>query len=268
MANCGLGRCAAATSESGPRDALPHGPSRRVCTLCGSAVSTLASSRGVILRQAFNSAHLTLLHIERSAGFPDARPRPGRPNDDLSCRFCFSLFRKQSQLFHSMLSQGVCRGRQCACRASRGQASHCQPNRRALLAAPGVAAVLSVHTQGALAFEAPPPGFSRHSDRLDGYSFAYPESWITVTTSGNDVCYRNPRVADENLFVEVSSPSSSSYSSVADLGKPADASTRLRTQFLTEYMSTRLGVRREIQPLFAEARTGEARLSTWVVVRD
>lgn len=112
----------------------------------------------------------------------------------------------------------------------------------------------------AQAFEEAPAGFYRHSDRLDGYAFAYPDSWIIVTTSGNDVFYRNSRVADENVFVDISSPSSSKYESVKDLGTPEDASKRLEEQFLTELMSTRLGVKREIEPVFARSRTGMSTL--------
>lgn len=108
----------------------------------------------------------------------------------------------------------------------------------------------------ALAFEKAPDGFLLHRDILDGYSFSYPDSWSVVTTSGNDVFYKNPRVADENVFVAISSPSSSKYKTVADLGTPADAAKRLEAQFLTEYMSTRIGVRREVNVLSAESREG------------
>jgi PsbP len=103
-----------------------------------------------------------------------------------------------------------------------------------------------------------PPGFVLHKDRLDGYTFAYPDSWSIVTTSGNDVFYRNPRVADENVFVAISSPSSSKFKSVADLGSPNDAAKRLEEQFLTEFMSTRLGVKREVNVLSANSRQGDS----------
>ena len=108
----------------------------------------------------------------------------------------------------------------------------------------------------AQAFEQVPAGFYRHSDKLDGYTFAYPDSWIIVTTSGNDVFYRNSRVADENVFVDISSPSSSKYDSVKDLGTPEAAGKKLEEQFLTELMSTRLGVKREIEPVYARSRAG------------
>lgn len=45
--------------------------------------------------------------------------------------------------------------------------------------------------------------------RLDGYSFIYPEQWAAVTSSGNDIFLRNPFNVEQNLFVDISSPSSS-----------------------------------------------------------
>lgn len=43
-----------------------------------------------------------------------------------------------------------------------------------------------------------------------------------MTSSGNDIFLRNPRNIDENLFVDMSSPSSSRYESVIDLGTPQE----------------------------------------------
>mmetsp|Transcript_24278 Transcript_24278/g.67511 ORF Transcript_24278/g.67511 Transcript_24278/m.67511 type:complete len:261 (-) Transcript_24278:115-897(-) len=105
-----------------------------------------------------------------------------------------------------------------------------------------------------LAAFAPPAGYRLHVDKLDGYRFIFPETWITVTTSGNDVCYRNPASIEENLFVNISSPSSSKYQSVADLGSPEKAAQRLKDQYLDEFMSTRIGVRRETEVVSAQAR--------------
>ena len=51
--------------------------------------------------------------------------------------------------------------------------------------------------------------------------------------------------ADENVFVSVSSPSTSRYDSVRDIGTPQEAAGKYLTQCLNELMSTRLGVRRE-----------------------
>lgn len=106
----------------------------------------------------------------------------------------------------------------------------------------------------ASAFTPPPPGLRFHRDKLDGYSFFYPEDWSPVTTSGNDVFFRNPFNAEENVFVDVSSPSSSRYASPADLGSPADAAARILDQFLEEFMSTRIGVRKNAEVVSAEAR--------------
>ena len=108
----------------------------------------------------------------------------------------------------------------------------------------------------ALAFVKVPEGYLLHRDILDGYSFYFPDSWSVVTTSGNDVFYKNPRVADENVFVAISSPSSSKFKTVADLGSPEDAAKRLKAQFLIEYMSTRIGVKREVDVISAESRKG------------
>ncbi|GAB4816689.1 hypothetical protein N2152v2_003735 [Parachlorella kessleri] len=105
-------------------------------------------------------------------------------------------------------------------------------------------------------------GYRYHQDKLDGYSFFYPESWLPVTTSGNDVFFRNPSNIEENLFVDVSSPSSSKYSSVEDLGSPQDAAQRLLDQasrgspvFFDEFMSTRLGIKRAAEVVDASSRT-------------
>ena len=63
-------------------------------------------------------------------------------------------------------------------------------------------------------------------------------------TAGNDAAYRSPLDVEENLFVTISSPSTSRYASVADLGPPSAAAEATLTQYLTELMSTRLGVKR------------------------
>ena len=100
----------------------------------------------------------------------------------------------------------------------------------------------------------PLKGFRAHEDKLDGYSFLYPDDWIPVTTSGNDVFYRSPLDVDTNLFVDVSSPSSSRYESVRDLGTPQEAAEQTLRQYLTELMSTRIGVRRSGEVLSAAER--------------
>ena len=109
----------------------------------------------------------------------------------------------------------------------------------------------------ALAFSPPPPGYQRHEDKLDGYTFLYPESWSPVTSSGNDCFYRNSFNAEENLFVDVTSPSSSKYPSIDSLGSPAEVAERLKGEYLDEFLSTRIGVRREGKVVDAVRREGE-----------
>jgi hypothetical protein len=107
------------------------------------------------------------------------------------------------------------------------------------------------------AFTLAPPGYRAHLDRLDGYNFTYPEDWAPVTSSGNDIFLRNPFNIDENLFVDISSPSSSRYKSVEDLGTPEAAAQKLLDQYLNqEFMSTRIGVRREGKVMSANSRVG------------
>lgn len=106
-------------------------------------------------------------------------------------------------------------------------------------------------------FTPPPQGFRAQVDILDGYRFFYPEGWIGVTSSGNDCFLRNPRNIDECVFVDFSSPSSSRYNAVTDLGTPQDTANKILDQFLTkEFMSTRLGIKREGSVLSASSREG------------
>lgn len=76
-----------------------------------------------------------------------------------------------------------------------------------------------------------------------------------MTTTGNDVYYRSPFSIEESLFVDVSSPSSSKYTNVADLGTPEEVAKATLKQYLEEFMSTRLGVRREGEVISASSRT-------------
>ncbi|CAI5483977.1 unnamed protein product [Closterium sp. Yama58-4] len=106
----------------------------------------------------------------------------------------------------------------------------------------------------ALPFLLPLSGFRLYVDRLDGYSFFYPDSWIEVRGSGQDCFFRSSFNLDENVSVEVSSPSSSRFASVRDLGDPQAAGQRVEKQLLTEFMSTRLGVRREATLISSASR--------------
>ncbi|KAI3708888.1 hypothetical protein L2E82_38428 [Cichorium intybus] len=104
-----------------------------------------------------------------------------------------------------------------------------------------------IFSEGNFAFAQPSVsvGFREYIDTFDGYSFNYPKNWIQVRGANADIFFRDPFVLDENLSVEVSSPSSSKYKSVEDLGPPEEAGKAVLRQYLTEFMSTRLGVKRE-----------------------
>ncbi|CAA0834645.1 PsbP domain-containing protein 1- chloroplastic [Striga hermonthica] len=100
-------------------------------------------------------------------------------------------------------------------------------------------------------------GFREYIDSFDGYSLKYPQNWIQVRGAGADVFFRDPFVLDENVSVDISSPSSSNYSSVEDLGSPEEAGKKVLRQYLTEFMSTRLGVRRESRILSTSSRVAD-----------
>ncbi|BBN00241.1 photosystem II oxygen-evolving enhancer protein 2 [Marchantia polymorpha subsp. ruderalis] len=106
-------------------------------------------------------------------------------------------------------------------------------------------------------FDASATSFRQYNDRFDGYSFRYPEGWIQVRGAGADVFFRDPVNLDENVVVEFSSPSSSRYKSVEDLGTPEQAAEKVLNQYLTEFMSTRIGVRRESSIVSTTSRVGE-----------
>ncbi|KAK3140015.1 hypothetical protein QOZ80_5AG0394130 [Eleusine coracana subsp. coracana] len=100
--------------------------------------------------------------------------------------------------------------------------------------------------------------FREYIDTFDGYSFLYPKNWIQVRGAGADIFFRDPFVLDENLSVEMSSPSSSKYVTVEDLGPPPEkAAEKVLKQYLTEFMSTRLGVRRESNVLSASSKVAD-----------
>lgn len=103
----------------------------------------------------------------------------------------------------------------------------------------------------------PSVGFREYLDTFDGYTFKYPQSWIRVRGSGADIFFRDPYILDENLSMEFSSPSSSRYKSVEDLGSPQAAGEKVLRQYLTEFMSTRLGVRRESNILSTSSRIAD-----------
>lgn len=88
-----------------------------------------------------------------------------------------------------------------------------------------------------------------------------------LQTSGNDAFYRNPYNVEECLFVNITSPSSSSYDSVRSLGTPQQAAERLRQQYLSEFMSTRLGSQKKVDILSASSREADGRMYYDVEVR-
>lgn len=104
-------------------------------------------------------------------------------------------------------------------------------------------------------FIIPPQGYRSYVDRMDGYSFFYPDDWVQVRGAGADVFFRDPSTLDENLSVNISSPSSSRFAAVSDLGTPSEAAEIILKQYLTEFMSTRLGVMRESQVISTISRT-------------
>ncbi|KAL2924747.1 PsbP domain-containing protein 1 chloroplastic [Bienertia sinuspersici] len=81
--------------------------------------------------------------------------------------------------------------------------------------------------------------------------------FLTVKGAGADIFFRDPFVLDENLSVDISSPSSSNYKSVEDLGPPEEAGKNVMRQYLTEFMSTRLGVRRESNILSTSSKVAD-----------
>ncbi|XP_077219320.1 photosystem II reaction center PsbP family protein [Tasmannia lanceolata] len=108
-----------------------------------------------------------------------------------------------------------------------------------------------------IAFAETSIGFREYLDAFDGYTFKYPQNWIQVRGAGADIFFRDPFVLDENISVEISSPSSSRYKSVEDLGPPQAAAEKVLKQYLTEFMSTRLGVRRESNVLSTSSRVAD-----------
>ena len=68
---------------------------------------------------------------------------------------------------------------------------------------------------------------------------------MKLQSTGNDVAYRSLLRPDQNLFVNISSPSTSKFETVRDVGSPEEAGDFILRQYLKEFMSTRIGVVRE-----------------------
>ncbi|KAK8545398.1 hypothetical protein V6N13_066684 [Hibiscus sabdariffa] len=116
---------------------------------------------------------------------------------------------------------------------------------------------VGLHDEIAFAEPSSSVEFREYIDTFDGYSLKYPQNWIQVRGAGADIFFRDPFVLDENLSVEMSSPSSSRYKTVEDLGPPEEAGKKVLKQYLTEFMSTRLGVRRESNILSTSSRVAD-----------
>ncbi|XP_062203825.1 psbP domain-containing protein 1, chloroplastic-like [Phragmites australis] len=78
-------------------------------------------------------------------------------------------------------------------------------------------------------------------DAFDGYTFLYPKSWIQSTRT--------------EILRNV--PISVSTGSVEDLCPPEKAAEKVLKQYLTEFMPTRLGVRRESNVLSASSKVAD-----------
>ncbi|XP_078446815.1 photosystem II reaction center PsbP family protein [Wolffia australiana] len=128
-------------------------------------------------------------------------------------------------------------------------------NIMSLMASTVVLPYSTMENQAALAVSS--PVYREYLDNFDGYTFKYPQNWIQVRGSGADIFFRDPFILDENISVEASSPSSSRYKSVEDLGTSQDAGEKVLKQYLTEFMSTRLGVRRESSILSTSSRVAD-----------
>lgn len=67
--------------------------------------------------------------------------------------------------------------------------------------------------------------------------------------------------------MNITSPSSSKFDSVQSLGTPQQAAERLRQQYLSEFMSTRLGSQKKVDIVSASSREADGRLYYDIEVR-
>ncbi|MED6137633.1 PsbP domain-containing protein 1, chloroplastic [Stylosanthes scabra] len=156
------------------------------------------------------------------------------------------------QRFHYLLSTSSPR---CISAQSHSQPKAFAVPRRKALSSLSLSLLLSSSTH--ILSASASPVLREYVDSFDGYSFSYPSNWIQVRGAGADIFFRDPYVLDENISVEISSPSSSRYKTVQDLGSPPEAATKVLKQYLTEFMSTRLGVRRESSILSTSSRVAD-----------
>ncbi len=78
-------------------------------------------------------------------------------------------------------------------------------SRRSLLALPAAAAAVAALAGAApaQAFVQPPPGYRYHQDKLDGYSFFFPEDWQPVTVRAEQLPSMCCKRAPHRLFPHV-----------------------------------------------------------------
>ncbi|XP_028779445.1 psbP domain-containing protein 1, chloroplastic isoform X1 [Neltuma alba] len=172
--------------------------------------------------------------------------------------FCSSI---SWGLLHDFSSHSLHSSRFCCCSVSpkpQSTKALAVPRRKAMFLTLSSYVISEVALHGmAVAQAQQSVVFREYVDTFDGYSFKYPGNWIQVRGAGADIFFRDPYVLDENMSVEVSSPSSSRYKSVEDLGPPEEAGKKVLKQYLTEFMSTRLGVRRESNILSTSSRVAD-----------
>ena len=80
---------------------------------------------------------------------------------------------------------------------------------------------------------------------------------MEVPGTGSDSFFRNAYNLEENVFVNVSSVSSSDYATVRDVGAPEQAARDVIDRYLQEFMSTRIGIKRESEVVYADEREAD-----------
>ena len=96
----------------------------------------------------------------------------------------------------------------------------------------------------------------KYEDQYDSYSLVIPPNWTRVTTAGAELQYRNILNVEQNLFVTLSSKSFSKFASLGeDFGTPLECAETWRQKYLGEFVSTRLGIKRDARVVAASKRT-------------
>jgi len=101
-----------------------------------------------------------------------------------------------------------------------------------------------------------PKNWIKYEDQYDSYSLVIPPNWTRVTTAGAELQYRNILNVEQNLFVTLSSKSFSKFASLGeDFGTPLECAETWRQKYLGEFVSTRLGIKRDARVVAASKRT-------------